>query len=941
MSESLLTGIFTATNTDQALEQYQFIMEAARCSVFTLDSAGHFVAISPSITTLSGFEVADLIGQAFLDLVAPQARTQVQDLLVRRVDQLEACEFPLRTRDNTWLWVRYTMMPIHHDGNNFYQCLIQDITEQRQQAYERILRNRAIEASSSGVLIADARVSEMPVIYVNPAFEQITGHKADEVIGRSCLFLRADERDQAKVGQIKAALQAGGSVQVTLRNYRKNGDMFWNELSFSPIYNGPDTLTHYVGISVDVSAQKNAEQALARERNLLRTLIDNIPDYIHAKNRDGIYILSNKAHARFLGAQSPSEVVDKSAEAFLPPQMAQQYAQEDAFVLRTGQSILNAERSGLPQSGAARWLSSTKVPLRNEQGEVVGVIGIARDMTDTKQQDGVLKQREEMYRTLARNLPNAGVFLYDQKLRLLAAEGQALDPEYFSPEQIKGLLISEVLPDNAPSADPVDIFQAALSGEEIVVERQYDGIFFSLHILPVRNVAGEIFAGMVLIQNIDEQKRLYQELSHHVEDLTILSQVDTELADNLNINYVVRMALDAAVRLGHAHSGYIATLEDDGALILSTFIGDYDAVTLQNMLHQHSGIIGRVLRTQQAERILDLSKDPDYVALLPDTYEVMVLPLISHEQLVGVMTLEAEREGRFTEERFQFVRLVTGRIAAYLDNANLHQQTEQQVIELQKLYEEIRKLEQLKTDMLRIASHDLKNPLSGITGYVELLQRDAQTLLDETSKRYLKNIEDAARRMDRITKGILSLERIEQMAKQQNRERFDLAALLRDSVDEQIDGAHRKQQLIAKNILKHKVLVQGDSLQVREALANLISNAIKYTPERGQIEIRLIVEVGYAKVRVRDTGTGIPEEEQQRLFTPFFRGKDHRKSKIEGTGLGLHLVKNIVDRHNGTLFFSSRVGEGSVFGFDLPLADQSDDEDDDDDLAVTGSTVIR
>lgn len=270
------------------------------------------------------------------------------------------------------------------------------------------------------------------------------------------------------------------------------------------------------------------------------------------------------------------------------------------------------------------------------------------------------------------------------------------------------------------------------------------------------------------------------------------------------------------------------------------------------------------------------------------------------------------------------LQLLTGRIAAFLDNANLYRQTQEQLAELTKLYEEVRQLEQLKTDMIRIASHDLKNPLAGIMGYLEMLRWDIEETLDETQLDYLQNIDSAARKMQRITSSILSLERIQQMAQETARESVNLTELVRRTVGEQMDEAVRKQQSVNRLLPDEAVLIEGDPMQLHEAMANLVSNAVKYTPDEGTIDVSLHVEGDQAQVRIRDTGYGIPKDQQERLFSPFYRVRTAETRKIEGTGLGLHLVKNIIERHDGTMFFESEYGTGSTFGFDLPLQQEND-----------------
>jgi two-component system, sensor histidine kinase and response regulator len=243
-----------------------------------------------------------------------------------------------------------------------------------------------------------------------------------------------------------------------------------------------------------------------------------------------------------------------------------------------------------------------------------------------------------------------------------------------------------------------------------------------------------------------------------------------------------------------------------------------------------------------------------------------------------------------------------------------HQQDKNQ---LEDLYQQVSELEQLKTDMIRIAAHDLRTPLTTMLNYANFLRDDADNPLQDYQQGYVDDIIGSVHRMQKIISDILSLERIQATVDERYMNVVDLAEQIHAAMTVTLptDGS---QQVIVE-VPPSGVMVQGDAAQLLEAVANLMTNAVKYTPAGGTIEVRLVVAGTHAVFTITDNGYGIPDAMQSRLFQPFYRAKSKETRKIEGTGLGLHLVRNVVRRHHGEIIFHSVYGEGSTFGFRMPL----------------------
>ena len=223
-------------------------------------------------------------------------------------------------------------------------------------------------------------------------------------------------------------------------------------------------------------------------------------------------------------------------------------------------------------------------------------------------------------------------------------------------------------------------------------------------------------------------------------------------------------------------------------------------------------------------------------------------------------------------------------------------------------------LGKLKTKMLRMASHDLKNPLSRIMGFAELIEMDGQ--LDKQNQKFLNYIDSSAKEMHKIIKDILDNERLR--SGKVTEEDINLNELVQQVCASHQPDIIQKQQVFTLNIPPKIIQTRADVSQISQAITNLVGNAIKYTPEAGNVDVNLTSEAGTIRFEVKDTGYGIPQNAQDELFTEFYRAKSLATSHIQGTGLGLSLVKSVIEAHDGEVGFTSVEGQGSTFYFTLP-----------------------
>jgi two-component system phosphate regulon sensor histidine kinase PhoR len=224
------------------------------------------------------------------------------------------------------------------------------------------------------------------------------------------------------------------------------------------------------------------------------------------------------------------------------------------------------------------------------------------------------------------------------------------------------------------------------------------------------------------------------------------------------------------------------------------------------------------------------------------------------------------------------------------------------------------------TEFVSHVAHELRTPLSSLKAYVELLT-DGEAQDEATRRTYYDIIQTESERASRLIDNILNISRIESGLVKVSKEPIALAMVVREVVDVMRPQAERKSIALTEDLapVMHEVLADRD--MIYEAVMNLVSNAVKYTPEGGRVSVRMKVNEAEHAIRteVSDTGVGIPEEDLPRMFEKFFRVKAN-KNVAKGTGLGLSLVRRIVETiHGGKVELSSRVGQGSTFSIQLPL----------------------
>jgi signal transduction histidine kinase len=228
--------------------------------------------------------------------------------------------------------------------------------------------------------------------------------------------------------------------------------------------------------------------------------------------------------------------------------------------------------------------------------------------------------------------------------------------------------------------------------------------------------------------------------------------------------------------------------------------------------------------------------------------------------------------------------------------------------------------ERLKNEFIATASHELRTPLTSIRGYVDLLLLGTLGSLSQAQNDFLKVVKNNVARLVELIDDLLDVSKVEAGELRLRREPLDMSEVLYEVGESLYSQFSERSISLAIDVAQGLPKVVADRSRVRQIVVNLVSNACKYTPEGGHVDLVLSNGGDKLRVDVRDTGVGITEEAQPHIFTPFFRADNPLRDQVGGTGLGLNITKRLVELHGGEIWFETSQGRGTTFSFTLPLS---------------------
>lgn len=755
--------------------------------------------VSEGCLELTGYEPAELLDNrvvSYTQLIHPADREMVWNEVRQALARGEPFRLTYRIitaqGDVRWVWEQGREVPSPHAGHVHLEGFVSDITE-RVRAEEELSRQTAmlqvlLDTTSDIIVFKDRRAV---ILAASRVIADILGESQEALRGKTDFDLFAVDVAQVFWDEEQRVMDTREAVTTDHQLVLADGQIRWFEVVKKPVLDNAGDVVGLLSSEHDITERKRMEQALQTERNLLRTMVDNIPDFIFVKDIDCRMVFNNIAHAVALGVNHPDEVLGKTDFAFFPLDVAQAYHEGDVEVLESGQSV-RREELYTDASGETRWLLTTRVPLRDVAGNITGLVGVSHDITDDRRTQESLRQaRDELE------------IRVEERTADLAIANIRLQVEVNERKEAQSELQWHYHQAERARSESSAILDA--TGEAMIL------ISPERWILSANRRFTEFFA---LAQS--------EVIGNRVDDLQ---------------RAVERIFEDPAALM---------------ALIVAS-ISDVERKFVQ-----------AVVQSWPVQRELELYSTP-------------------------VRTGEGEHLGRL----FVF-RDVTRE----------------------------RQVDRMKTEFVSLVSHELRTPLTSIKGYVDLLIGGKAGALDATQRRFLTVVKNNAERLVSLINDLLDISRIESGTIELKRGTLDLRRLLVDVTNSIQPQLEEKSQRLALDIEPELPNVWADADRVTVILTNLLSNAYKYTPEGGAITVSACRTEAMVRVDVRDTGVGMTPEEQSKLFTKFFRSDNWLVQENVGTGLGLVITRALVEMQGGEIHVASSPGEGSVFGFTLPLSAQ-------------------
>ena len=659
--------------------------------------------------------------------------------------------------------------------------------------------------------------------------------------------------------------------------------------------------------------QKPSDDLISRH---FARVVESSDDAIISKDLNGIITSWNRAAERMFG-YAASETIGQSIRIIIP---ADRQAEEDVVLgrIRAGQSVTHFETIRQRKDGVLIPISVTVSPIRDDAGRVIGASKIARDISDRMQ--AALANRR-----LASVVESSDDAIITKNLNSIVTSWNPAAERMFgyTADEAIGRSIRMLIPEELQDEEDV-VLAKIRAGEKLdhfeTIRQHKDGtrLTISLTVSPIRNERGEVVGASKVARDVTERARLLAAAREHAFNTEKLAEVGGVVTSTLERATIVQKVTDIATELTKAEFGAffynVSDPESGDAYVLYTLSGAPREAFANFPQPRATAVFAPTFHGEGPMRLDDVTRDPRYGKSAP--YFGMPpghLPVRSYlavpvkgpaGDVLGGLFFGHSQTAVFTE---QHERLASG-VAAWASVA----------LENARLYAEAQAANRMKDEFLAVLSHELRTPLNAIVGYSRLLR--GNILPPDKAARGLETLERNATWLTQIVEDVLDVSRIVSGKIRLDVQAVELPLIVDNSVATIQPAADAKGVRVQTMIDPRVGPVSGDPSRLQQVVWNLVSNAVKFTPKNGRVQVRLERVNSHVEIVVSDTGAGIRLEFLPYVFERFRQAEGGTTRRTGGLGLGLAIVRHIVEMHGGTVEASSAgEGTGATFRVRLPL----------------------